>query len=186
MGQQIAAAGAAHALDQAAAAQFGKQLLEIRERDFLPLGDFGKRDRVAVAVPGEIDHRHYRIAAFGAEPHGCAPATRRRAGRDAGVGASPAAGASFSRSSSPTRARSVETSSSSPFNARAIGSGISPLTPYGSNSGRVSPAAARPAWRAGLPTIVAPSGTSRSTTAAAPMRAPSPTRIGPSTCAPEP
>jgi hypothetical protein len=40
--------------------------------------------------------------------------------------------------------------------------------------------------RAGMPIIVAPSGTSLVTTALAPIRARSPTVIGPSTCAPEP
>ena len=40
--------------------------------------------------------------------------------------------------------------------------------------------------RAGIPTITAPSGTSRVTTALAPIRARAPTAIGPMTCAPEP
>jgi hypothetical protein len=37
-----------------------------------------------------------------------------------------------------------------------------------------------------MPTITAPSGTSRVTTALAPIRARSPTVTGPSTCAPDP
>ena len=59
----------------------------------------------------------------------------------------------------------------------------SPLTPYGENAGRFSPAGRRVSWRAGLPTMTAPGGTSRSTTAAAPIVAPSPTLKGPSTWA---
>src|SRR5207344_206122 len=110
MRQQVPAAGAAHAPDQPAAAQLGKQLLEIGERNLLPLGDLGERDRVAVAVPREIDHRHHRIAALGAELHGCALAARRRAGSGTGAGPSPEAEGSWARSSSLARARSDATS----------------------------------------------------------------------------
>src|SRR5580704_7602347 len=128
MRQQIAAARAAHALDQTAAAQLGEQLLEIRQRNLLPLGDFGKAHRLAIAVPRQIDHCHDRIAALGAEPHGFALAIRARTGSAAGAGGrSPATGRS--RSSSLTRTRSAATSSSSAVNGRAIGSGISPLMP---------------------------------------------------------
>ena len=41
-----------------------------------------------------------------------------------------------------------------------------------------------PGGRAGMPTTLAPGGTSATTTALAPIRAPAPTVIGPSTCAP--
>ena len=64
MREQIAAARPAHALDETAAAQLGEKLLEIGQRNLLPLGDLGERDRPAVAVPGEIDHRHHRVAAL--------------------------------------------------------------------------------------------------------------------------
>ena len=61
-----------------------KTAVEIGQRDLLALGDLGERDRVAVAVPRQVDHRHDRVAAFGAELHGCALATRRRTGSGAG------------------------------------------------------------------------------------------------------
>ena len=43
--QEIAAARAAHALDQPADAQLGEELLEIGERDLLALGDLGQARR---------------------------------------------------------------------------------------------------------------------------------------------
>src|SRR5260370_9523593 len=73
MTEEIAAAGAAHALDQARGAQLGEELLEIGQGDLLPLGDLGERDRAALAVLGEVDHRHPRLAPPRAEPHGPAP-----------------------------------------------------------------------------------------------------------------
>src|SRR5712691_11326082 len=126
MPQAIAAAGPAHAADQATAPQLGKELLEIGERDLLPFGDLGERDRVAAAVPGEVDHRHHRIAAPGADLHGCALA-RCLTGSAVAAAPSSVGEVSRARSSSPMRARSVDTSSSNPFSARAIGSGISTL-----------------------------------------------------------
>src|SRR5579885_2874768 len=59
MTEQVAAARTAHALDEAGGAQLGEELLEIGERDLLPLRDLRKRDRTALAVLGEIDHRHH-------------------------------------------------------------------------------------------------------------------------------
>src|SRR4051794_16547758 len=130
--QQITAARAAHAFNQPAAAQLGEELLQIAERDFLPLGNLGERHRAAIAMLRQIDHRHHRIAAFGAEPHGFALATRRRLGSGAGAGATTgAAGLARSASSSLTRARKVATSSSRPVKARATGSETSGSTPYG-------------------------------------------------------
>ena len=67
--QQITAARAAHALDEPILAQHREELLEVGQRDFLPFGDFGERDRVATAVLGKIDHCHHRVASLGAQPH---------------------------------------------------------------------------------------------------------------------
>src|SRR5512146_1159812 len=61
MRQKIAAARATHALDEIGAAQLGKKLLEI-----------GKRDRLARAMLGEIDHSHHRVTPLGAQPHSLA------------------------------------------------------------------------------------------------------------------
>src|SRR5689334_5272191 len=116
--QEIAAARPAHALDEITGAQLGEKLLEIRERDFLPLGDLGKRDRLAAAMLGEIDHRHHGVASFGAESHSL---TLLRAG-------SKAAGteeASRSSSSAASRARSRATSPCKTLNWQATGSGVS-------------------------------------------------------------
>src|SRR5260370_3978392 len=68
--EKIAAARTSYALDEAALAQHGEELLEIGQRNFLPFGDLGERDRVTVAVLGEIDHCHDGIASLGAQPHG--------------------------------------------------------------------------------------------------------------------
>src|SRR5262249_24427301 len=55
MSQAVAAARPAHALDEAALAQPREELLEIGERNLLPLGDLGERDGLAAAVLGEVD-----------------------------------------------------------------------------------------------------------------------------------
>jgi hypothetical protein len=70
LGQAIAAAGTAHALDQPAAAQAGEQLFEIRQGDVLALSDVVERDRLLSAPLGEVGHGHDRIAALGAQTHG--------------------------------------------------------------------------------------------------------------------
>src|SRR5438094_6298691 len=100
MCQEIAAARPAHAVDKAALAQLGEELLEIGQRNLLPRGDVGERHRPLAAALGEIDHRHDRVAAFGAELHGSALAARRLPGWAAGGALSLVAGASRACSSS--------------------------------------------------------------------------------------
>src|SRR5206468_10321943 len=56
-GEMIPAARAAHALHELAAAQLAEELLEIRERDPLPLADAGERHRTGGAMQGQVQHR---------------------------------------------------------------------------------------------------------------------------------
>ena len=58
--ERIAAAGAAHALDEAAPAQLAEQLLEVRKRDVLAIRDARQRDRTVRRVQRDIDHRRDR------------------------------------------------------------------------------------------------------------------------------
>ncbi len=53
-GQQIAAARTTHRLHQAGPAQFGEELFEIGQRNFLAAGNIGERDRSALAVGRQI------------------------------------------------------------------------------------------------------------------------------------
>src|SRR6266851_4977887 len=66
----IAAAGTAHALDELAAAKLAEELLEIRERDLLPVADARERHRALPAVQGEVEHRGDCETPLGREPHG--------------------------------------------------------------------------------------------------------------------
>src|SRR5205085_4401999 len=143
--QQITAARAAHALHEPILAKHREELLEVGQRDFLPFGDFGERDRVATAVLGKVNHCHHRVAPLGAQPHfpvlkllsrpqslsvpfppelatsrsdRCSPEAGSRAGSCTAL----------SCSSSAIRALRLVTSSSNPLRARAIGSGMSPQT----------------------------------------------------------
>src|SRR5690348_3709282 len=122
MREEIAAARAAHALDEVGAAQLRKQLLEIGERDFLTLGDLGEGDRLARAVLGEIDHGHHRVTPLRAQPHSLALllSVPKPPGIDA-----PRACLSRSSSSAASRARSRATSPCSTLSWQAIGSGVS-------------------------------------------------------------
>src|SRR6185295_12441405 len=54
---KVAAARSSHTADQAAAAKFGKELLEVRERNLLALGDIRQAHRRAATMAGKIDHR---------------------------------------------------------------------------------------------------------------------------------
>ena len=63
--QNIAAAGAAHAADQPGAAQLAEKLLQIRERNVLPLADGAELYRAVLGVHGQIDHGGNGKAAFG-------------------------------------------------------------------------------------------------------------------------
>ena len=65
LGQYIAAAGTAHAFDQAGAPQLVEQLLEIGERNLLALADGVKFDCAAGGVHSQIQHGGYGKAAFG-------------------------------------------------------------------------------------------------------------------------
>jgi len=69
----IAAAGTAHAFDEAMAAQLAEELFEIRQGDLLPLRHPGKRDRAFRAVHRDIDHRRDGESSFGGKAHGRSP-----------------------------------------------------------------------------------------------------------------
>src|SRR5258708_11614856 len=71
--EEVAATRAAHAAHQPALAQPGEELFEVGQRDFLAIGDLGERHRIAVAMLGEIDHRHDGVASLGAQPHRSPP-----------------------------------------------------------------------------------------------------------------
>jgi len=79
-GQAIAAAGAAHALDQISPAQAREQLLQVGQRDFLAPRDLGEGHRPLAPVAGEIGHGHDRISALGAQTHGVSPESARISG----------------------------------------------------------------------------------------------------------
>src|SRR5690606_25814033 len=68
-GQTIPASGAPHALYQLAAAQLGKQLLEVGDGDTLAQGYICQRDRPLVLMEGQIQHRCDRVAALGGQTH---------------------------------------------------------------------------------------------------------------------
>ena len=78
--QAIAAEAAAHALDQAGAAQFEEQLLQVGQRDLLALGDGRQGQRAVRAILGEIGHGHHRVPASGIQLHGCLAPTGGGAG----------------------------------------------------------------------------------------------------------
>src|SRR5437764_14015635 len=69
MGEKIPSTWTSYAFHEPAFAQHGKELLEIGQRNLLPLGDLGERDRFAYSVLREIDHRHDGVAALSAQPH---------------------------------------------------------------------------------------------------------------------
>ena len=80
LGQAIAAARAAHAVDQAPAAQARiEQLFQVGQGDFLPPGDLRQGHRTTGAVPRQVGHGHDRIAALGAEAHAPIPLPESRA-----------------------------------------------------------------------------------------------------------
>jgi hypothetical protein len=65
--EPIATAGPTHAAHQSTAPEFGEQLLQIGQRDFLPRSNIGERNGLCVRlVPGQIGHCHNRITSFGA------------------------------------------------------------------------------------------------------------------------
>ena len=66
----VAAAGAAHALDQAVAAQLAEQLLQVGQRNLLALGHAGQRHRALRAVHRDVDHRRDGESSFGGQAHG--------------------------------------------------------------------------------------------------------------------
>ena len=67
---QKTAARTADALDQSVPAQLAEQLLEIRQRDLLALGDGSQRHRTAHPVQGDVNHRGNGEASFRGEAHG--------------------------------------------------------------------------------------------------------------------
>ena len=80
----VAAAGAAHALDQARAAQLAEQLLEVGQRDLLPVRHARQRDRALGAVHRHVDHRRDGETSFGGQAHGRSPFRLARARAGAG------------------------------------------------------------------------------------------------------
>jgi hypothetical protein len=66
----VAAAGAAHAVDEAAAAQLAEELLEIRERNLLALAHSGQRDGTVGRIERDVQHRRHGEAAFRSQSHG--------------------------------------------------------------------------------------------------------------------
>ena len=57
-------------LDEGMAAQLAEELLEIGERDLLPVGHAGEGRRPLGAVHRDVDHRRNRKSSFGRETHG--------------------------------------------------------------------------------------------------------------------
>ena len=68
--QTVAAAGPAHAGHQLPAAQLAEQLLEVGERNMLPLADRRERHGAARLAHGQVHHRGDREPALGRKPHG--------------------------------------------------------------------------------------------------------------------
>src|SRR3954471_2853122 len=74
-GEQVAAARAAPALHEARLAQAGDQVLQVRQRQPVRLGDLGERDgRVAVAR-GELDEHADAVFGLGGDHHRCGKPT---------------------------------------------------------------------------------------------------------------
>mmetsp|Transcript_15032 Transcript_15032/g.35475 ORF Transcript_15032/g.35475 Transcript_15032/m.35475 type:complete len:655 (-) Transcript_15032:1504-3468(-) len=67
--QRIPTTRAAGALDKLVAAQLAKQLLQIGERNLLPLADGSQRDRARVLAQRQVQHRGDCKPAFGGETH---------------------------------------------------------------------------------------------------------------------
>jgi hypothetical protein len=71
--QLIAATRATHTGNQAAAAQFGKQLLKVGKRNALALGNIGQGHGPVLCVQRQIEHRSYGVTAFCSQSHGQVP-----------------------------------------------------------------------------------------------------------------
>src|SRR5437667_12633932 len=69
--ERVASAGPANAVDQRVAPQLAEELLQIRQRDALPLADTGERHRTLAAMHGEVQHRGHCESSFGRQSHGC-------------------------------------------------------------------------------------------------------------------
>src|SRR5262249_11761818 len=67
--ERVAAARAAHAVDQRVPAQLAEQLLQVRERDALALADAGEGHRALPPVHGEVEHGGGGETSFGRESH---------------------------------------------------------------------------------------------------------------------
>ncbi|CAI8885990.1 ESAT-6 protein secretion system EspG family protein [Pseudomonas soli] len=68
--QLVTAAWAANAGYQAAAAQLGEQLFQIREGNALALGNIGQRHRPLLRVQRQVKHGGHGVSAFGSQSHG--------------------------------------------------------------------------------------------------------------------
>ncbi|SPO53594.1 protein of unknown function [Pseudomonas sp. JV551A1] len=68
--QLVATAWTTHAGYQAAAAQLGEQLFQIREGNALALGNVGQRHRPMLRVQRQVEHGGHGVSAFGSQSHG--------------------------------------------------------------------------------------------------------------------
>src|SRR3546814_20487056 len=73
MSEQVAAARPAHGTHKAATPELGEELLQIGQRDLLPLGDVGQRDRTALHMAGKIAQRHHGVATLRTQLHLISP-----------------------------------------------------------------------------------------------------------------
>ncbi|CAI8939651.1 ESAT-6 protein secretion system EspG family protein [Pseudomonas serbica] len=71
--QLVAAAWTADAGHQIAAAQFGKQLLEVGQGDALALGDIGQGHGPVLRVQRQVEHGGHGVSAFCSQSHGQLP-----------------------------------------------------------------------------------------------------------------
>jgi hypothetical protein len=67
--QAITAVRAALALDEPGLAQLGDEVLEVRERQALGLGDGAQRHRGAVLMTAELDHQAHSVFRSGGKQH---------------------------------------------------------------------------------------------------------------------
>ena len=68
-GQRVAAAWATGRFDELVATQLAKELLQVRQRNLLPLADGRQRDGTIVLAQSQVNHGGDRKTAFGCETH---------------------------------------------------------------------------------------------------------------------
>jgi hypothetical protein len=67
--EQIAATRPPHAADELASPQFGKQLLQVGQRDILPFGDVAQVYGTICGIDTKVEHRGNRVSAFCCQSH---------------------------------------------------------------------------------------------------------------------